>query len=166
MSNTKGFSLIEIIVFIVVFVIGVMGLMILFYNIMGKTSDPTIRLKGIQTAQAVMDKILARKWDELTPNGGGIISVSNSTIQREEMNFNDFDDVDDYNDLDCLAGSSNCFDIKGNFRIKVKVEYGRLNGTNMEKNGLNKTNYKIIEVKVNSESINETYKILAVKGNF
>lgn len=166
MNNFKGFSLIEIIVFIVVFTIGVIGVMTIFYNTMGKTSDPMIRLKGIQVAQAVTDEILTRKWDELTPNGGGQIVVANSTIGSDGESFDDFDDVDDYNGLNCMSGTSGCFDLDKNYRITVNVEYGVLNGANMVKNGIIKSNYKIIEVVVSSVLIDEKYRIVAVKGNF
>lgn len=166
MNNFKGFSLIEIIVFIVVFTIGVIGLMTLFYNTMGKTSDPMIRLKGIQVAQAVADDVLTRKWDELTPNGGGQIVFTSSSIGSDAESFDDFDDVDDYNGLNCMSGTSGCFDLDKNYRIAVNVEYGVLNGTNMVKNGIIKSNYKIIEVIVSSVLIDEKYRIVAVKGNF
>ena len=166
MNNVKGFSLIEIIVFIVVFTIGVIGLMTLFYNTMGKTSDPMIRLKGIQVAQAVMDEILTRKWDELTPNGGGQIVFTNSSIGGDGESFADYDDVDDYNGLNCMSGTSGCFNLDKNYRITVNVEYGKLNGTDMVKNGSNKSDYKIIEVVVSSILIDEKYRVVAVKGNF
>ncbi len=165
-SSAKGFSLIEIIVFIVVFTVGVIGIMTIFYNTMGKTSDPTIRLKGIQVAQAVLDEIMARKWDELTPNGGGQISYLNSTIGSDGESFDDFDDVDDYNNLNCQSGTSGCFDLDKNYVIRVNVEYGILNGNNIQKNGFGKSNYKIIEVVVNSNLIDENYRVVAVKGNF
>ena len=163
----KGFTLIEIILFIVVFTVGVTGIMTIFYNTVSRTADPLLRDKAIQVAQSVMDEIYGKKWDELTPNGGDNISVGTATIGAEETNIDDYDDVDDYNGLDCTTCDSNCFtDITCNYNVKVSVNFVSIDSSGNIVDNSSNTNYKKIVVQVTSDALNETYKITAIKANF
>lgn len=167
-NNTKGFSMIEIVIFIVVFSIGVIGMMTLFSNVLDKSSDPTIRLRSIQVIQATMDEILAKKWDEATNNGGGTVLVPTpvSSLGSEgSETFDDFDDIDDYNGMDCVSGTVGCFDVSDGFTIRVVVSYGRLNSGVINDVSLI-SDYKIIQVGVQSPMTGDQLRIIAVKGNF
>lgn len=178
MNKNKGFTLIEIIIFIVVFSIGVMGIMMLFFNTLGKTSDPTLRLRGVQVAEAVMEEIKGKKWDESTPNGGGEISNTTAEICTDsgEPNSNKFDDIDDYvKDSNCntttkiysgYTSSDFGFDkLTSGFDISIKVGFAdNLTGEFEFVN--NQTDFKLIEVKVTKSVLNETYTLRMLKGNF
>ncbi|AEI15381.1 hypothetical protein Flexsi_1739 [Flexistipes sinusarabici DSM 4947] len=173
----KGFTLIEIIIFIVVFSIGVMGIMMLFFNTLGKTSDPTLRLRGVQVAEAVMEEIKGKKWDESTPNGGGDNQsipyiCTEEPIDQEEK----FDDVDDYvKDSNCNANtkiysgytsSDFGFDnLTSGFDISIKVGFAD-NSTGVYDFVNSQTNFKLIEVTVTKGALNETYTLRMLKGNF
>ena len=181
MRNKKGFSLIEMILFIVVFTLGVMGIMILYYNTLGRTSDPLVRERGIQVAQAVMDEILSKKWDENTPNGGckdndysTLCSPNNSSIgpDNDENNIRDYDDVDDYVDTGTnykktKTWNSSDFGLTPGYTVKITVSYANVSGAGeISENLLSKTYYKLISVEVSSRALNEKYKLIAIKADF
>lgn len=174
-GNNKGFSIIEIVIFIVVFSLGVVGIMTLFSNVLSKSSDPTIRLRAVQAAQATMDEIIARKFDENTPNGGGNILAANMTavgnfgLTEGSEDFLTIDDVDDYDGVNCATApnSTTCFDVSQGFTVAVTVTYGALDGAdNTVKAAAGTDNYKIIQVDVTSTVSTETIRLVAVKGNF
>ncbi|MEC9493244.1 prepilin-type N-terminal cleavage/methylation domain-containing protein [Flexistipes sp.] len=174
----KGFTLIEIIIFIVVFSIGVMGIMMLFFNTLGKTSDPTLRLRGVQVAEAVMEEIKGKKWDESTPNGGDNISTTIANICTEEPidQEEEFDDIDDYvKDSNCDANTKTYSDytssdfgfdnLTSGFDISIKVGFAD-NSTGVYDFVNSQTNFKLIEIKVTKGVLNETYTLRMLKGNF
>jgi len=166
--NKKGFTLIEIIIFIVVFSLGVMGIMVLFYNTLGKTSDPLLRVQAVQTAQAVMEIVAAKKFDENTPNGGGSIGLNQITIGPDEAQLKKYDDIDDYVDS-CGVGksySSTDLDLKGDYNITITVSYAHIVGNSVTEDCNNKDNYKMIIVTVGKDSLNENYTLKRLKGNF
>jgi len=166
--NSKGFTLVETIIFIVVFSIGVMGFMVLFYNTLGKTSDPLLRIKAIQTAQAIMEIISSKKFDELTPNGGGAIDYNNASIGANELVITRYDDVDDFVNLcgEEKEYSSSDFGLTGNYRVFVKVTYAYISGNDIVEDCNNKHNYKMIIIRVTNEQLKEDYKLKRLKGNF
>lgn len=68
----QGFTLIELLMTIVILGFTSLILVPFFYSIT-KSPDPVIRERGVALGQAMMDEILAKKWDENTPLGGGPI---------------------------------------------------------------------------------------------
>ncbi len=174
MFNKKGFSLVEIVIFIVIFSIGVFVTISMYSKMVGKSSDPTVRLETIMTANAIMDEIISRKWDENTPNGGG-----NITNPTDESNFGidagettdpeDFDDVDDYVSIDgCTTSETTdqCFKIRGNYTFNIDVSYGTLNTSTKTVEESSSGNFKIIKIQVKSPLLNEVISLYAIKGNF
>ena len=168
--NRKGLTLIEMIVFIVIFSIGVMGVLVLFYNTINRSSNPTIRLKGVEVASAVMDEILSRKFDNDTPNGGGTIPLSLVNIGKEppdDSNTIQYDDVDDYNGLSCITGSSGCFeDITPGYRVNISVTCAQVASDGKITQAACPTTYKLITVRVEGHVPNETYVLKSLKANF
>lgn len=116
----RGFTLIEIVITIVI--LGGVSLILLpFFNAITHGPDPEIRERAISLGQAMMDEIMAKKWDANTPMGGGPICTGESPSQigrptlidacvtkatpqpiltasfiPEEATRQNFDDVDDY----------------------------------------------------------------------
>jgi len=68
-EKTKGFTLIELVLTIVLLGFSAM-IMIPFFSAITHSPDPVLREKAIALAQAMMDEITAKKWDEKSPNGG------------------------------------------------------------------------------------------------
>ncbi|BFM12059.1 prepilin-type N-terminal cleavage/methylation domain-containing protein [Simiduia litorea] len=65
-----GASLIELIVFIVVISVSLVGLISVFNQSLSSSVDPIVRVTAIELAQAKLDEILARKFDASSPTGG------------------------------------------------------------------------------------------------
>lgn len=113
-----GFTLIEIVITIVILG-AVAGILVPFFNAITHSPDPVIREQAISLGQAMMDEIMAKKWDVNTPMGGGPICTGESPSQTVRPTLIDacvtkatvatslgadgqtdrtlFDDVDDYN---------------------------------------------------------------------
>ena len=176
----KGFTLIEIILFIVVFTLGVVGLLTLFFNTLGRTSDPVVRDRGIQVAQSVMEEIFSKKWDENTPNGGckdedfsSVCVPDNSSIGPDSgENFETYDDIDDYVDTGTeykksKTWQSDNFTSTSGYNVNITVSYANVDGSgNISEETSTKTDYKMITVEVSGNGLNETYKLVAIKANF
>lgn len=66
----SGVTLIETIVFIVVISIALVALVKVFNQNVIQSVDPAIRIQALERGQALLDDILARRFDENTPTGG------------------------------------------------------------------------------------------------
>jgi len=66
----RGASLIELIVFIVVVSVSLVGLISVFNQSLLTSVDPIVRVTAIELAQAKIDEIMARKFDANSPTGG------------------------------------------------------------------------------------------------
>lgn len=96
----KGFSLVEVIVFIVVVSVALVALIRVYSATLigNKSINPVVRVRALELAQAQMDEILSRKFDENTPTGGIPACDSADGIACSGINpDSDFDDVGDYN---------------------------------------------------------------------
>lgn len=69
-KSQSGFTLLELIVFIVVVSIALAGLLGVFNRAASNSIDPLVQIRALECAQAKMDEILARKFDNNTPSGG------------------------------------------------------------------------------------------------
>lgn len=93
-----GVTLIEMMVFIVVVSIALGALLQVFNGSVMQTVDPLVRIKSLEKAQALMDQILVRKFDENTPTGGIPACGSSDGIACLGITADsDYDDVGDYN---------------------------------------------------------------------
>ena len=77
-QQNQGFTLIEIVITIVILG-AVAGILVPFFNAIVHSPDPVIRERAISLGQSMMDEIMAKKWDENTPMGGGPICSGEST---------------------------------------------------------------------------------------
>ncbi len=102
----SGVTLIETIVFIVVISIALMALVRIFNQSVVQSVDPAIRIQSLERAQALLDEILARRFDENTPAGGvpacgstGGPACAGITVDAA------FDDVGDYHGFNQSFGT-------------------------------------------------------------
>jgi len=106
LRKQKGVTLMEAIVFLVVIGIAFSALMSVFSNsvVGNKSITPVVRAKALEIAQAQLDEILSRKFDENTPTGG--VPACGSTGAVACLGIvpdSDFDDVGDYQGFSTLA---------------------------------------------------------------
>lgn len=69
-QRDNGFTLIELIVAVVVISIALIALIRVFNQAAINSIDPVVQIRALECAQAKMDQVLARKFDESTPSGG------------------------------------------------------------------------------------------------
>ena len=65
-----GFTLVELLVFMVVVAIGLVALLRVFDHSVTHSVDPIIQVRALECAQAKMDEVLARRFDQASPSGG------------------------------------------------------------------------------------------------
>lgn len=100
LSRSKGFSLVELVITIVVLGIALSALTASLFSGIGRNADPLWQSKATQLSQAYLDEILSMRYQENSPLGGGSIDGCNIDGPEEGVgNRSLFDDVDDYNGL-------------------------------------------------------------------
>lgn len=121
-AASHGFTLIELVLTIVI--LGTVSLILIpFVNSIVHGPDPMVRQRAVALGQALMDEIMAKRWDENTPVGGGPICSGESPNKTTRPSLVDnctapgartaspigaeagetdrtlYDDVDDYNSM-------------------------------------------------------------------
>ena len=105
-----GVSLVELVVFIIVVSIALLALISVFNQSMVNSADPLIRVRALECAQAKLDEVTSRKFDENSPTGGipacgsaetGAVACAGIVADAG------FDDIGDYNGQSFLDGDCN-----------------------------------------------------------
>jgi len=177
-KHCQGFTLIEIVLTIVILG-AVAGILVPFFNAIVHSPDPAIRERAISLGQAMMDEIMAKRWDENTPMGGGplntVESTRGSTAPAATLGPDgeariDFDDVDDYNDLTEINNFTDqngaAFVLNGYDR-HVEVRYIASNTNPIDQNtpaAGGTTDTKLVVVTVTSP-LGEIFNFVAVACN-
>jgi len=106
----SGVSLLELVVFIVVVSIALGALFSVFNHSIINSVDPMVNVRALECAQAKLDEVIARKFDENTPTGGvpacgsaEAAAVACSGIAVDAG----FDDIGDYNGQNFVDGDCN-----------------------------------------------------------
>lgn len=84
-ARQKGFTLIELIIFIVVVGAGVAGILSVMNTVVKSSADPVVRKQAVALADSILEEIVQKAYSD--PDG-----VQGNETTRETM-----DDVDDYN---------------------------------------------------------------------
>ncbi|MHB1014553.1 MAG: type IV pilus modification PilV family protein [Desulfurivibrionaceae bacterium] len=189
-AANQGFTLIEIVITIVI--LGGVSLILLpFFNAITHGPDPVIRERAISLGQAMMDEIMAKKWDQKTPMGGGPICTGESpsqivrptlidacvttatpatTLGPDGETRTDFNDVDDYNGLsetDTFTDQDGATTTLTGFSRRVTVRYIASNANPIDQNtpaAAGTTDTKLVVVTVTSP-LGETFYFVAVACN-
>jgi MSHA pilin protein MshD len=101
-GNSRGFTLIEMIIAIVVLASAVSGLMFAYVQNISKSADPMINQQAIIIAQAYLEEVMLKPYSD--PDGG-------ETGSCEEASRVQYDDVADY---DCVNDTAGALDQFGN----------------------------------------------------
>jgi MSHA pilin protein MshD len=163
-----GYSLVELIITILLSSIA----LIIFFNFFAsnqkKSVAPVFQIKATKLAQAYLEEIQLKRYDENSPAGNSLrcnsptASACSTTLTSDGESRSGFDDVDDYNGLN----DSPPQDVLGNnradfnrFSVSVAVSYA---GTDL---GLALQDMKRIQVTVTAPD-NSQYVFSQYKGNF
>lgn len=96
-KGVRGVTLIEILVFIIAVSIALVALLSVFNASVISSVDPLVRVRALTLAQAQLDEILARKFDENTPTGGVPACDTTAGIPCAGIIADsDYDDVGDF----------------------------------------------------------------------
>ena len=167
----QGFTLVEIVIVIVMVGAMMAGMAVLFVNNVENSHRPYLRQKALAVANAFMEEIQHKKWDENSPLGGGCVNTGSSCgtgpgaagMGTEEATRGEYDDIDDY---DTITNQSPPQDSAGNpmpdyggFSVSVSVlQPGAWNG-------IPAADVKQIEVSVTSPN-NETILVSSYRVNY
>lgn len=159
-KSQAGLTLIELIVTIVVLGIALISLSGILQGGASRSSDITIQVRATALAQAYLDEILGKRYDERTPQRGvppcrttapaprqctaeaSFGANYGSPVESGENSRSRLDDVDDYHGMDEGDGQTLPLqDAQGNtrtgyenFRVRVAVRYINLGGGEEEEN--------------------------------
>lgn len=125
--STFGFTLLELLLLIVVFAIGLTGMLVVFNTTVADSADPMVRKQAMAAAESMMDEILLQPFD-----AGGWSGVAT------QANRPQFDDVRDYAGfatngiykIDDAPFPSLPTTGLGNFDVAVQVADTTLSGVN------------------------------------
>ncbi len=182
----SGFTLIEMVITIVI--LGFSSMILLpFFSSIAHSPDPLVRIRAVNLGQSLMDEILAKKWDNNTPAGGGPLKTAESVRvpsapaatsyaalgpEAGETSRQLFNDVDDYNGYSETTGvfhdqDNNSFTLTG-YQRSVQVSYIASTTAAIDHNTLslsNTSDTKLIVITVTS-STGEKFYFTAVRCNF
>lgn len=188
----KGLNLIEIVVTIVILAIALVSVTQLISGTLINSADSTLQVRTVALAQAYLDEILGKRFDEKTRNNGVPPCRASAPPARQctaEISFGPdsgettrsrYDDVDDYHGLDEGDGQANPLqDANGNeregyenFRVQIAVRYINV-GVGEEEENLgsgsvldDQYDAKLITVTVSHRSQTEGFEFSAYKANF
>ncbi|MBF0218517.1 MAG: hypothetical protein HQL49_03175 [Gammaproteobacteria bacterium] len=124
-SSQQGLSLIEMVIFIIIVGVALASLAQLFALNVRHSATPLLRQKSVILANAYMEEIIRKRWDELTPDGGGKIDSATSTIATEEGLRSVYDDIDDYHLLSGAPTKTDGSTMQGfdGFSVNVAVRH-------------------------------------------
>lgn len=167
-----GFTLVELIVGLVVMSVALTFLTTLFFSNPGRSVEPLLQIRAATFGSALMDEILSKKFDELTPEGGvPACEVCSTTLGSDSESRDSYDDVDDYSDS-CgnpipLANSlGNPIANFNNYLMEVCVIY---DGVNFDGVADGNTNAKLITVNIflpAGAGLGSSITFTAYKGNY
>lgn len=172
-KKAAGFTLIELIVTIVVTAIALTGLGVGLLTASRNSADPIVSMRAATLAQAYLDEILSKRFDENTESGGvtrcGETGQLACTVtlgaEAGETRVN-FDDVDDYHGLNESPPSNTLGVAETNydgFRVQISVSYA---GTDFASGfALSQPALKKITLTVTAP-IGGSFVFAAYRGNF
>lgn len=100
LKNSRGFTLIEMVIAIVVLAAAVSGILFSFTANIGQSADPMIKQQAIIIAQAYLEEAVLKSYND--PDGG-------ETSSCEEGARIQYDDVADYDCINDTAGAIDQF---------------------------------------------------------
>ncbi|WP_296447346.1 type II secretion system protein [Rhodoferax sp. UBA5149] len=97
-SRHRGFTLIELIIFIVVVSVGLVGILKVMDVTVKSSADPMVRKQAMALADSILEEILLKSYcDPDTVNAG--TNPPTCGVNTVESGRDAYDDVDDYNGL-------------------------------------------------------------------
>jgi len=96
----RGFTLIELIIFIVVVSAGLAGILSVMNTVVKSSADPMVRKQAVVLADSILEEILLKDYCDPDPGGLPAPACGAHVVKASRANF---DTVDDYNGLSNAA---------------------------------------------------------------
>ncbi len=122
-SRSRGFTLIELIIFIVIVGVAMAGILSVFNTSVKSSADPMVRKQAMALADSIMEEILQKEYKD--PNG------LPNVVESDRSTYND---VDDYNGLTQTAFTDLAAAGLSSYAITISVAAAApVNGVTMKK---------------------------------
>jgi len=173
--RAKGFTLVELVITIAVLSIALLAVAQSLQFSAQFGADTLWQTKTVELVQAYADEIQTKRFDENTPVGGVpacdsdasaascSLTLGADATEQRSGGINDYDDVDDYNDLDKtppVDSQGNLRTDYAGYRVRVTVSYA---GTDL---GLpNNSDAKLIAITITPPG-QSSLPFSVYRGNF
>lgn len=106
--TSGGFTLIEVIIFIVVVSAGLVGILLVSNTVVRSSADPMVQKQAVAVAESMLEEILLKEYCDpdtatLAPPAAPVCPASRIAADQEATR-NLWDDVDDYNSFATAGG--------------------------------------------------------------
>ena len=102
--DEAGFTLVEMVIFIIVLAIGISGVVLVINRTLLDAPEALVNTRAMEIAQLYLDEIITKKYDEQSPQGGtppcdsagNPACTAQASFGPDSENRDQYDDVDDY----------------------------------------------------------------------
>ncbi|MFY9328022.1 MAG: prepilin-type N-terminal cleavage/methylation domain-containing protein [Georgfuchsia sp.] len=129
--NQAGLSLIELIFFIVIVSVGLVGILSVLNLTVMKSADPMVRKQALSVAEAMMEEILAKDYQNDpadTTNSSATLGCTPTTLTTcrvntvlDRQNYNDVDDYNGWNQTGVYELDGTLAPVLGTYTVTVGV---------------------------------------------
>ena len=166
--NKKGFTLIEIVMVIVL--LGIIMPGVIFYFIQGvkDSAIPQRRTTAIFLAEALMEEIKSKRWDEVIAINSTCSNASAYPFVPDggETRIN-FDDIDDFNGLNNPSPIDSQGAAMPNYPgFSQQVAIMHVNAAALDADAGVRTCYKRIKVDITDTTSNETISLVSLMTSY
>ncbi|MBN1378536.1 MAG: prepilin-type N-terminal cleavage/methylation domain-containing protein [Gammaproteobacteria bacterium] len=154
LRQSRGFTLIELIVVTVVISIVAVGLFGVFMKAVSGSADPMLNMQAIAIAQGYLEEALLQPYSD--PNGG-------ETGSCEEGARQNYDDVQDY---DCINDTGGALDQFGNPLAGLGAYNVSITVTSTTLGGGNPAAAQEVQVTVSHDALPNTITLVGYRANY
>ena len=169
-KRAAGFTLIELIVFIVIVSVGLAGVLTVFDTVTRRSADPVRAKQALAVAEGMLDEILNKNFcdpdtETLPASGSSLPAVCGAHTTEASRDL--YDDVDDYNGYASTGVkdvTSSATTVLTGYNVSVSVQTPAANFV-VGADSVPSTNYRIVTVTVADTVSNQNYDITGYKFN-
>lgn len=154
LHRSRGFTLIEMIVILVVVAIAAAGLTGVFIHAVSRSADPMLTMQAVAVAQGYLEEALLQPYAD--PDGG-------ETGSCEEGARQNYDDVQDY---DCINDTAGALDQFGNPLAGLGAYNVSITVTGVNLGSGNPAAAQEVVVSVTHDSLPTAITLTGYRGNY
>lgn len=158
-SRLRGFTLVELIIFIVVVGVGVAGILSIFTTSVSSSADPLVRKQALAIAESLLEEILLKEYcDPDTVDTSTVPPTCGvHTVEASRALFDDVDDYDGYTSTSIVDVTGTAVAGLGGYKIvpAVAVTTTTINGITLKR--------VVVQV---TDTQNNVISLTGYRGNF